>query len=393
MTQDRPSSKVRARPRSQTRRTPRGEEAHTVVVKVGTSTLTAGGDDLDREVVASLVEQLCAVRSQNHRVVLVTSGAIRAGMAALGVNRARTMPEKQAAAAVGQGLLMRLYTDLFRQHDIVAAQILLTRDDIGSRHRYLDARNTVLTLLNQGVVPIVNENDTVATEEIRFGDNDTLAALVAMLIGADLLVVLSDVEGLMAPGDDGKPRLVERVTRIEPDLASLAGGPSSKFGTGGMASKVEAARMATRAGIPVIVAHGRRRNVIPDAVVGAAGGTYFEADRGLASRKRWIAFGRRMAGEVQVDEGAKDSLVKRGKSLLPAGIVAVRGNFQIGDVVKVADQNGEEFARGLSNYSAREVLKVRGLKTAQIRQVLGDWPFDEVIHRDNLVLDAAAAEA
>jgi len=358
-------------------------------VKVGTSSLVSDGGSLDREKMNSLVVQLAALRQQGRDVILVSSGAIRAGMERLGLAaRPRNIPEQQASAAIGQGYLMQTYAELLAVYDIIPAQVLLTRDDFHDRVRYLNARNTLYTLLRFGALPIVNENDTVAVDEIRFGENDTLSALVAASVDADLLLNLSDVDGLF----DGDPRagapcrLIEEVKHITPEIECLAGG-AGDCGSGGMKSKIEAAKIATNSGVRLVIANAARPNVILDAAELRKVGTVFLANKvGLTHRKRWIAFGRRVKGSIIINEGAKRMLAEAGKSLLPVGVVECRGSFGIGDLVEVLDENGSEVARGFTNYSCDEIARIKGKRSSDIERILGYKDFDEVIHRDNLVL-------
>jgi len=361
-----------------------------VVVKVGTSSLVDECGALDPGKLGDLVRQLAQVKKRGKEVILVTSGAIRAGMERLGVNeRPRTIPEQQASAAIGQSALMQKYTELLSSYGIIPAQVLVTRDDFHDRLRYLNARNTLYTLLRFGCLPIVNENDTVATEEIRFGENDTLSALVAACVDADLLLVLSDVDGLFDgdPRVDPNSRLIEDVPRITDEIEALAGGTRGAYGSGGMRSKVEAAKIATNSGVRMVIANAARADVVADVVAGKKVGTRFLARAvELSHRKRWIAFGSRVKGSVIVNEGARKMLVERGKSLLAAGIVACEGSFAVGDLVAVLDESRQQVARGLTNYAAAEIALIRGKHSDQIEQVLGHKDFDEVIHRDNLVL-------
>lgn len=363
-------------------------DARRVVVKVGTSTLTDGGR-LNPEGMGAIVAQIAALAGRGVDVVLVTSGAIGAGTARLGLpERPRTLSGLQAAAAVGQGLLMRQYEELFDAHRLVVAQILLTREDLRDRQRYLNSRNTLLRLFEYGAVPIVNENDTVAVDEIRFGDNDTLSALVASLIDADVLLILSDVDGVYT----GDPRVdpdavrLDVISEITPELWRAARGPGSQHAKGGMVTKLEAARIATASGVAMIIAHGRRDNVIVDALAGEPVGTVFLPRIRLAGRKRWIAFHQPAQGVVRVDAGARDAVVSGGKSLLPIGVIGVEGRFQPGDMVQVVDEAGREIARGLANYSSGEIARIQGLRSDEIEDCLGMKSHDEVIHRDNLVV-------
>lgn len=359
------------------------EQPKRMVIKIGSSTLTTRGGALDPEFFSDLARQVKALRERGTQVLIVTSGAIRAGSAKLARERQpRTMPEKQAAAAIGQGLLMQAYSDAFAAHGLTPAQLLLIRDDFRDRKRYINARNTLHTLLAYDAVPVVNENDTVAVEEIRVGDNDTLSSLVAAAVDADLLLLLSDVPGLLGP--DG--RVVPEVSKIDSKVIELAAGPG-EFGVGGMRTKISAAQTASSCGAVTVIADGRAPDVALRVASGERIGTWFlPTEAGLDSRKRWIAFGRRLKGTIVVNEGAKEMVCNRGKSLLPAGIVEVTGSFAGGDLVSVTDESGERIARGLSNYSAEEIRKIKGRRTTEIESVLGYKDFDEVIHRDNMVL-------
>lgn len=367
-----------------------GKTPGRIVVKVGTSSLVDGGGSLDRGKVESLADQLGAIKRDSKDVILVSSGAIRAGMDRMGVSaRPKNIPELQASAAIGQGYLMQMYSDLLGRHDVVPAQVLLTRDDFRNRVRYLNARNTLYTLLRFGALPIVNENDTVATEEIRFGENDTLSALVAACVDADLLLNLSDVDGLY----DGDPRtdegckLIEEVPRITEEIEGIAGGTHGLCGSGGMRSKIEAAKIAANSGVRMVIARASRPNVIVDAASGANVGTRFLANAtGLSHKKRWIAFGSRVKGSIVINDGARSMVAGRGKSLLAAGIVGCEGTFDVGDLVAVMDEANHQIARGLTNYASAEIKLIKGKRSGEIERILGHKDFDEVIHRDNLVL-------
>lgn len=366
------------------------KEYRRVVVKVGTNTLTDESGALDRAYIADLARQIAELKARGVDVLLVTSGAIRAGVEGMKLGRRpRTIPEKQAAASVGQGILMHDYADSFGQHGVTTGQVLLTREDFGDRRRYLNARNTMLTLFSRGIVPIVNENDTVSVEEIRLGDNDTLAALVAASLEADLLIILSDVDGLYdgMPGRSANAKLIPVVTKIDHQIKAIAGESANANGTGGMRTKIEAAQIAMTCGVTMVVAHGRQANVIQEIVAGEQHGTFFlPKEERLCSRKQWIAFGMSARGSVTVNDGAKKMIADGGKSLLAAGITEVSGRFMRGDLVRVLDGEGNQFARGFVNYSAGEIEKILGLKSSEIENVLGYKDFDEVIHRDNLVL-------
>jgi glutamate 5-kinase len=361
-----------------------------LVVKVGSGLVTAPevGPDPDR--IAALADDIGAVR--DHReIVLVTSGAIATGTARLALpHRPRSIPEKQAAAAVGQSALMWHYEMAFKRHSMPVGQVLLTAQDVGDRARYLNARNTLLALLKFGVLPIVNENDTVAVEEIKVGDNDNLSALVASLIEADLLVLLTDVDGLYTadPASDPAARRLETVEAITGDIERLVWNRTGPGSVGGMATKLQAAQKAAASGVPMVIASGHERGVLARILKGEAVGTYFapRADR-LGARKRWIAFAVAPQGRLSVDGGARQALTRDGRSLLPSGLVRVDGEFASGAVVDVVtDGDGREFARGLVNFDADELRTILGAKTREIEERLGYKSFDEVIHRDNLVI-------
>ena len=361
-----------------------------VVVKVGSGLVTTPGQGPSEEAIGRLATDIAALVAERREVALVSSGAIATGVARLGLPaRPRSIPEKQAAAAVGQSALMWHYEQAFEKHGVRVGQVLLTGQDISDRGRYLNARNTLLALLDWGVLPVVNENDTVAIEEIKVGDNDNLAALVAHLIDADLLVLLTDVDGLYT-GDPRRDPTAERlptVDAITEDIERLVFEAASDVSVGGMSTKLQAAQKAGASGIPMVIASGREAGVLQRVLNGEDVGTFFRprADR-LASRKRWIAFAVPPQGRLVVDAGAKKALTERGKSLLPSGLAEVHGDFPAGAVVALAESDGREFARGLVNYEAAELRKICGAKTRDIERALGYKGFDEVIHRDNLVV-------
>ncbi|MGB9885980.1 MAG: glutamate 5-kinase [Moorellales bacterium] len=361
-----------------------------LVVKVGTSILAYPDGRLNLFRLERLVRELAAVANSGREVVLVTSGAVGTGMGRLGwTKKPRTLPEKQAAAAVGQGILMHIYEKLFAEYGQVVAQVLLTRQDLADRGRYLNARHTLLTLLRYRAIPIVNENDTVAVEEIRVGDNDTLSALVAGLVDADLLLLLTDTDGLYTanPRTCADARRLDLVTEITPEIEQLAGTGTSPLGTGGVGTKLAAAHMAMNSGIPMVIAHGGEERVIERTLAGEQVGTLFLPHQArLAGRKRWIAYGPPVQGRLWVDAGAVEALVRSGKSLLPAGLTRVEGEFEAGAVVSVCDPQGREIARGIVNYGAQELERIKGCRSADIPRVLGHKDYDEVIHRDNLCL-------
>jgi glutamate 5-kinase len=361
-----------------------------LVVKVGSGLITTPSVGVDQKRIDGLAADVAAIR-RDREVVLVTSGAIVTGMARLGLAEPpRTIPQKQAAAAVGQSALMWHYEAAFKRHDILVGQVLLTAQDISDRVRYLNARNTLRTLLELSVLPIVNENDTVAVEEIKVGDNDNLSALVASLIDADLLVLLTDVGGLYTadPSVTSGARKLDTVEAVTDDIVRLVWDRAGRVSVGGMATKLEAAQKAAASGIPMVIASGREEGVLGRLLAGEAVGTYFapRADR-LAARKRWIAFAVPPQGRLTVDAGALRALRDEGRSLLPSGIVDVEGDFAAGEVVAIAAAaDGKELGRGLVNFDAVELRKIRGAKTQQIEQRLGYRGADEVIHRDNLVI-------
>ncbi len=363
-----------------------------LVVKVGSGLITAPDSGLDARRIHDLADELAAVMRQGRELVLVSSGAVAAGMARLGLReRPRSIPEKQAAAAVGQSALMQHYETAFGRHGRTVAQVLLTQADISARKRYLNARNTLTTLLGFGVLPIINENDTVAVEEIKVGDNDNLSALVAQLLDADLLVLLTDVDGLYSgdPLRDPQAKKLDTVEAITPEIERLVWANPDRMAVGGMATKLQAAQKATASGVPMVIASGREPRVLTRLLRGEPVGTYFvpRGDR-LAARKRWIAFAVPPQGRLLVDAGARQALTERGKSLLPSGVVDIEGEFEAGEVVALctAGSDGKEFARGLVNFDAQELRKIRRAQTAEVEALLGYKSFDEVIHRDNLVV-------
>jgi glutamate 5-kinase len=366
-----------------------------VVVKLGSSVLTENGA-LRRRAFGDVARQVSALHDEGREVVIVSSGAIAIGSNALGWSQpGSSIPEMQAAAAVGQPGLVDLYRRRFERFGRLVAQVLVTRRGLEDRERFINARHTLLTLLRLGVVPIVNENDTVATEEIRFGDNDNLSATVVNLVGADLLVILSDVDGLYeAPPREGapKPRLFDVIDEITPEVERAAAGSSSAFGRGGMTTKLQAVQAAARCGCSTVLCNGRSRNVLLRVAAGESVGTLFPAGNRLRSRKHWLAFTARTRGELVIDSGAAAAVEQRGKSLLPAGIVEVRGAFGLGDAVACVDESGRQVARGLVAYSSDEIRRIARRSTREIGQVLGYSNGDEVIHRDDLVLATDSSE-
>lgn len=361
-----------------------------VVVKVGSSTLAPDGGPVDIAYVRDLVGQICSLKEQGFEPLLVTSGAIAAGLDRLGFqSRPSDMPSLQAAASVGQVALVECYAALFAERGVTVGQVLLTRHDTGHREAFLHARDTLERLLAFGVVPVINENDTVAVDEIRFGDNDTLAALVATMVNADLVVLLSDIEGLYDadPRATDEARLLEQVDELTDDLVAAAGGSGSAVGSGGMATKVEAARVLMKAGIPLVVCDGRRPGVVTDAAAGRPCGTVFSPTKGsMGARKLWIALGRRPAGEIVIDDGAKRALLEREASLLPAGVVSVSGVFAPGDAVVLKDLSLSVVARGLTDIGSADLEVVKGMKTSEIAKRYPHLAGKEVVHRDSLAV-------
>jgi glutamate 5-kinase len=364
-------------------------EARRIVIKVGSSTLTEKGLLRD-EKFTDLARQVSALFEDGRQIVVVSSGAIAAGSHQLGWSHfGRSIPEKQAAAAVGQIALVELYKQRFAEHGRHVGQLLLTRAGLEHRERFLNARHTLTELLALGVVPIVNENDTVATDEIRFGDNDNLSASIVNLVNADLLIILTDVAGLFRrPPEAGRPEpeLFDVVEKITPEIESCAQGSGNVFGRGGMITKLEAAKIAARSGAATLLCDGHETNVLTRVLSGEALGTLFLAGDKLSSRKHWLAFTNREKGELHIDEGAVRAIRERGRSLLPAGLLRVAGSFTRGDVVGCFGPDGTLVARGLVSYDAEESGRIAGMKAREIEPVLGYSNGDAIIHRDDLVV-------
>ncbi len=367
-----------------------------LVIKVGSSIITDESLQISEARIETLAEAIHRLPPTVREVIIVTSGAIAAGRARLGLGKPTAIPQKQAMAALGQSRLMWAYEKIFSGFDRKVAQVLLTLDDFRDRRRFLNARNTIFTLLSWGVIPVVNENDTVAVEEIKFGDNDNLSALVTSVSEADLLVILSDVDGL----HDGDPRvrpeakLIPTVWRIDAALQAQAGGTGSGVGTGGMATKLQAAAKVMDLGVPVIIGNGHQADTLPRIMAGETIGTLFVPRREkLARRKHWILHTLRPRGSLVIDRGGVEAILGKGRSLLSVGIVGVEGTFKTGDAVRCLDQDGREFARGLVNYAAREVEAILGRRTDEIEGILGYKYYDEVIHRDDLVVLAGPDKA
>jgi glutamate 5-kinase len=364
--------------------------ADPVVVKVGTNVLADRAGALDRGRMRALTDQLARLRAGGRRVALVSSGAIGAGVGRLGLGRRPVdLPHLQACAAVGQCALMQAYQECLTPHGVNAAQILLTASDFDHRVRYLNARHTILTLFEYGCLPVINENDTVSVAEIKFGDNDHLAAMVANLLQAPLLVLLTNVDGLFTadPRDDPGARLVPIVPHIDRSVAEMAAVTRSDLGTGGMRSKLRAARLATAAGGAVVMANGSVDGVLDAVFAGQEVGTLFLPHReALSARRRWLGLTARPQGTLRLDDGARRAVELDGRSLLPVGVVAIDGTFGKGDVVSLCGGDGIEFARGLTNYSSADAERIRGLSTEQIARAVGKVPYVEIVHRDNLAV-------
>ncbi|MFH1824107.1 MAG: glutamate 5-kinase [Candidatus Firestonebacteria bacterium] len=352
-----------------------------IVIKIGTNLLTDREKGINLTRLESMAESISYFKDKIF--VIVSSGAIGAGVSALKLKEVpKTIPEKQATAAVGQPLLMSAYEHSFRKFGKNVAQILLTKDDFTNRKRYCNAKNTFSALFNKNVIPIVNENDTVAVEEIKVGDNDNIAALVANLIEADLLIILSNVDGFYS-----KSGLIPIIEKITPDIERLAKKSTDRLSTGGMFTKIQAAKKCVSAGISVIMANGNTPNIVKNILGENFKGTLFLSKKSKLSYKdKWIAFVSNVKGDIIIDNGAKEAILKKGKSLLPSGILNVTGNFKVRDVVNIVDSNGNEIAKGVTNYSSADILKIKGKKTSEIEKILQSKSGDEIIHRNNLVI-------
>ncbi|GBE41476.1 glutamate 5-kinase [bacterium BMS3Bbin09] len=360
-----------------------------IVIKIGSNILASAEQGLNTRRLSSLSKEISEVIDAGNEVVIVSSGAVAAGLKKLNLKKIpKDIQLKQAAAAIGQSSLMWAYEQNFARFNKKVAQILLTRNDVENRLRYINAKNTIFTLMSYGVIPLINENDPVAVDEIKFGDNDMLAALTAGLVEADMLIILSDVEGLysMDPINKGS-KIIKHVDKITPDIEKMAGGKSSAVGTGGMYSKLLAAKQANDHGIPVVVMSGKKSSLLPRFIHGKEVGTYFEPKKErLSSKKGWIAYGVRTKGSIRLDEGAVKALTEMGRSLLPSGIAGVEGGFEVGDYIKCLNADGKKIAKGLTNYSSKDLKQIKGKKTSEIEKILGYKYSDEVIHRDNLVI-------
>ncbi len=362
-----------------------------LVIKIGSNILASAEKGLNIRRIHCIAKDVSEAVDEGYEIVMVSSGAVAAGLTKLGLKqRPHDIKLKQAAAAIGQSTLMWAYEKSFLEFGKKVAQVLLTRDDITNRLRYINAKNTLTTLLGYGVIPIINENDPVAVDEIKFGDNDLLASLVAGLVEADLLVILSDVDGLYTADPKKNPdaRLISEVDEITEGIEKIAGGAGSCVGTGGMYSKLLSAKKATAQGIAVNIISGRKEGLLQNLLRGERLGTSFKPkEEHLCSRKRWIAFGLRSKGSIFLDSGAVRAIIEKGKSLLPSGIIGLDGSFDVGDAVNCLDQSRIRIAKGLTNYSSSDIERIKGKKTSEIEHILGYKYSDEVIHRDNMVVE------
>lgn len=367
------------------------KKANRIVIKVGTSTITYANGKRNFSQIDRLAREISDLQNQGKEMILVTSGAVAVGVDRMGLpGKPKTIPGKQAAAAVGQGVLMHTYEKFFADYGQIVAQVLITKTEAIDRHRYTNTRNTFMELMRQRVIPIVNENDVVALDELKIGDNDNMSALVAGIVDADLVIILSDVDGLYTANPQTHPDavIVPEVAEITPEIEASAGGVGSARGTGGMATKIQAAKAATSSGIHLVIASGTEKNAITRVLQGEELGTLFVSrENRLQFRKRWLAFGAKIAGSIVVDDGCAKAIRKAGGcSVLPAGVFAVQGEFLPGSTVSVIDKDAHELARGLVHYSSAELEQIKGCNSGEIAKILGHKNFDEVIHRDDLVI-------
>lgn len=367
------------------------QKAKRIVIKVGTSTITYANGKRNFSQIDRLAREISDLQNQGKEMILVTSGAVAVGVDRMGLpGKPKTIPGKQAAAAVGQGVLMHTYEKFFADYGQIVAQVLITKTEAIDRHRYTNTRNTFMELMRQRVIPIVNENDVVALDELKIGDNDNMSALVAGIVDADLVIILSDVDGLYTANPQTHPDavIVPEVAEITPEIEASAGGVGSARGTGGMATKIQAAKAATSSGIHLVIASGTEKNAITRVLQGEELGTLFVSrENRLQFRKRWLAFGAKIAGSIVVDDGCAKAIRKAGGcSILPAGVFAVQGDFLTGSTVSVIDKDAHELARGLVHYSSAELEQIKGCNSGEIANILGHKNFDEVIHRDDLVI-------
>ena len=367
------------------------KKAKRIVIKVGTSTITYANGKRNFSQIDRLAREISDLQNQGKEMILVTSGAVAVGVDRMGLpGKPKTIPGKQAAAAVGQGVIMHTYEKFFADYGQIVAQVLITKTEAIDRHRYTNTRNTFMELMRQRVIPIVNENDVVALDELKIGDNDNMSALVAGIVDADLVIILSDVDGLYTANPQTHPDavIVPEVAEITPEIEASAGGVGSARGTGGMATKIQAAKAATSSGIHLVIASGTEKNAITRVLQGEELGTLFVSrENRLQFRKRWLAFGAKIAGSIVVDDGCAKAIRKAGGcSILPAGVFAVQGEFLPGSTVSVIDKDAHELARGLVHYSSAELELIKGCNSGEIANILGHKNFDEVIHRDDLVI-------
>lgn len=367
------------------------KKAKRIVIKVGTSTITYANGKRNFSQIDRLAREISDLQNQGKEMILVTSGAVAVGVDRMGLpGKPKTIPGKQAAAAVGQGVLMHTYEKFFADYGQIVAQVLITKTEAIDRHRYTNTRNTFMELMRQRVIPIVNENDVVALDELKIGDNDNMSALVAGIVDADLVIILSDVDGLYTANPQTHPDavIVPEVAEITPEIEASAGGVGSARGTGGMATKIQAAKAATSSGIHLVIASGTEKNAITRVLQGEELGTLFVSrENRLQFRKRWLAFGAKIAGSIVVDDGCAKAIRKAGGcSILPAGVFAVQGEFLPGSTVSVINKDAHELARGLVHYSSAELEQIKGCNSGEIANILGHKNFDEVIHRDDLVI-------
>jgi len=364
--------------------------AKRIVIKIGSSIIADEKNIIDDTFLNHLAEQVYKLKKKNREIIIVSSGAVAAGMMVLKMKeKPKGISEKQALAAFGQGYLIAKYNQVFGKYNMLVAQVLLTSEDIANRKRYLNARNTLENLILKGIIPIINENDTVATNEMRLGDNDNLSAEVACLLDADLLIILSDVEGFYDknPQQFKDANIIDKVTDVNKYLKKVTSKTGTPVGTGGIYTKLQAAKKVMIMGIPCVLAKGKQQNVITKILKGEKIGTFFvPSQKRISHKKYFIAFNVKPKGKIFIDEGAAEALLKKGKSLLPSGILSATGNFDIGDVVEVEDKKNNVIARGLVNYSHVELDKIKGKKSSEIEKILGYKYEDEVIHRNNMVL-------
>ncbi|MBQ7480082.1 MAG: glutamate 5-kinase [Selenomonadaceae bacterium] len=365
-------------------------EAGRIVVKVGTSTLAYGPGRLNLLRIEKLIRELVDLSNQGKEILLVSSGAIAAGLGKLGLDKKPdSIPGKQAVAAIGQGMLMHVYEKFFAEYGKVMGQLLLTKENAARHHQYIHSRNALLALLEMGAIPVINENDAVAVDEIKIGDNDSLSAMVATLVDADALIILSDIDGLYTGNPQKVPeaRLIEEIREITPEVEALAGGVGSTMGTGGMMTKIDAAKVAMNAGVTMVIAPGQKDGVLHQVLDGEPVGTVFPAKPShLRLRKSWLAFGKRLAGDIVVDEGCVRAMKEQGASILAAGVTECEGEFRQGNTVRVLGPNRQEIARGIVNYDIGTLRKILGRQTREFPDLLQGKIHEEVIHRDNMVL-------